>query len=190
MGSRSRRTWSTGLVAVVAMAAAACGSAVDDTTYAQPAPEGMMVMTDAMVADVFTTSNNGEIEQARLALNRAQDARVRDFAQRMIDDHSTANDRAWAAIDQNTVRAAGTDLARQLRENSRRTTDALRTYEGAEFDRAYVQAQVNMHRYVLETLDNTLIPAARNRDLDRLLTDTRPVIAEHLRLAQDLLRSL
>lgn len=190
MGYRSRTTWSAGLVALFAMGAAGCGTAVEDTTYAQPAPDGMMVMTDAMVAEIFTSANDAEIEQAQLALTNAQNERVRQYAQQMIDDHSAANDRTWAAVDDADVRAARTDAAGALRDNSRETVQALGTYEGADFDRAYMETQVNMHRHQLETLDNTLIPGARDRDLDRLLTDTRPTIQEHLRMAQDVLSSL
>lgn len=189
MGYWSRKTWSAGLVAMFAIGAAACGSA-EDATYAQPAPAGMMVMTDPMVADVFTAANDAEIEQSQLALNSAQDQRVRDYAQRMIDDHSAANDQVWNLVSDAEVRAAGTSSARQLRDNSRQTVDALRTYEGEDFDRTYMESQVALHRHLLEVLDNTLIPGARSGDVERLMVDTRATVAEHLRMAEDLHASL
>ena len=178
------------LVVVAAFGVAACAPS-PEVIDAQPAPPGgMVVMSDAEVADLFTTANRGEIEQARLALTNATNQRVRQFAERMIEDHTMVNERAAATLATAAPSTTTTSAASRLQANARESMAALRTYEGAAFDRAYMETQINMHEYVLRTLDQTLIPAARDRDLEALLRDTRPVITEHLRIAREILGAL
>ena len=50
--------------------------------------------------------------------------------------------------------------------------------------------QVALHQWLLQTIDQVLIPSARNRDLERLLTDTRPTVAAHLEQARQIQNSL
>ena len=50
----------------------------------------------------------------------------------------------------------------------------------ANFNKSYVDNEVSYHEAVLNALDTQLIPNAQNPELKQLLTDTRPVIAEHL----------
>lgn len=192
-----RKTWNEGrklLGAVAALAVAgaavACAPGYEETTGAQPAPPGTVYMTDPVIAGIFTTANTGEVDAGRLATSRATNQRVRQFAQRMVTEHGAANDRTMDVLNDIGMSTASSEPMRDLSESARTTVERLRGYEGAAFDRAYMESQVAMHRHVLQTLDNSLIPHARANQLEMLLTSTRPAIAEHLRMAEEILASL
>jgi len=53
-----------------------------------------------------------------------------------------------------------------------------------------MENQVALHQYTLRTLDEHLIPAARNDELEALLVATRPAVAQHLQMAQQILGGL
>ena len=60
----------------------------------------------------------------------------------------------------------------------------------AEFDRAYIDHEVEYHRAVLNALDDMLIPNATNAELRETLVGVRPAFEAHLEHAQSLQRSL
>ncbi len=53
-----------------------------------------------------------------------------------------------------------------------------------------MQTQVDMHKKVLEKLDNTLIPNAKSEDLKAMLETTRTNIEGHLKHAQKIQSTL
>jgi putative membrane protein len=62
----------------------------------------------------------------------------------------------------------------------------LKKLSGNEFDRAYVDHEVAYHQSVLDALDKTLIPSARNAELRALLVKVRPAFVAHLEHAKKL----
>ena len=145
---------------------------------------------DGVVAHIFMTSNTGEIQTSQVATSRAQSAAVRDFAQRMITEHSAANDRLTNVTRDEGIAPAPNPASAALQQTAQQTVSALNTYTGAAFDRVYMENQVALHQYTLRTLDEHLIPAARNDDLESLLVSTRPAVAQHLQMAQQILGGL
>src|SRR5690606_20116955 len=104
----------------------------------------------AEVASVYATANRDEVQQAQIALHRSRDAAVRQFAQRMITDHTELN-RALANIGMADGRQPN-EITQQLRSNSQRTMQVLQQLEGTAFDRTYMQSQVAQHQWLLNTL--------------------------------------
>ena len=66
----------------------------------------------------------------------------------------------------------------------------MRTLKGAEFDRAYIDNEVTYHQTVIDAMDKTLIPNARNAELKALLIKVRPAFAAHLEHAKMIQSSL
>ena len=163
----------------------ACGSP-EPAVDGQPAPR--RVLTGANVTAIATAANNGEIGEGQLALNRSRDQDVRDFAQRMISDHTALNQQIMQEAQRTGMQPE--ELTSRIQATSEQTLRSLGEREGTEFDRAYIANQVAMHRWLLETMDNTLIPAARDDRLEALLRSQRAIIAEHLEHALRVQQSL
>ena len=66
----------------------------------------------------------------------------------------------------------------------------LKGLKGKEFDKAYVDNEVTYHQTVLDAIDKTLIPSARNEELKALIVKVRPAFAEHLEHAKHLQSTL
>jgi putative membrane protein len=137
-------------------------------------------LDDGQIAAITDAANSAEIETGRLAQSKAQDKRVRDFAAMMVEQHGRARQDqqglGLAKVDsmtsQNMMREATADL------------QSLQQKSGAEFDRAYMQMQVESHREVLDTLRRDLLPAAKDARLETYLQTLEPRVQAHLAQAQ------
>jgi len=67
---------------------------------------------------------------------------------------------------------------------------ALKKLHGGAFDRAYVDHEVTYHQSVIDAVDSTLIPSAKNAELKALLVKVRPAFIAHLEHAKTLQASL
>jgi putative membrane protein len=63
---------------------------------------------------------------------------------------------------------------------------ALKKLKGKAFDKAYVDHEVAYHQQVLDAIDKTLVPNAKNPELKGLIEKVRPAIAAHLEHAKHL----
>jgi putative membrane protein len=66
----------------------------------------------------------------------------------------------------------------------------LKTLKGAAFDKAYIDHEVTYHQQVLDAVDKTLIPNAKNEELKALLVKVRPAFVAHLEHAKMLQSSM
>ena len=139
-------------------------------------------MTDADVVAVVQAAHEGEIQHGQAASSKASADEVRAFAQMMVADHTGASNR----ISRIGIAPSDNQTSQGLRDNARRTLESLNTYGGTEFDRQYMQNQIDVHQWVLTALDNSLIPGARNLELREQLTSMRANVAMHLQRARQI----
>lgn len=152
------------------------------TAVAQDAPE----LNDARIAHIAVTANAIDVELGELALDRSSDEGVREFANHMIRDHTAVNEQAAALAGRLGVTPEDNAVSRSLREGAEAAKGKLLAASGDDFDRAYVEREVEYHRAVLEALDDTLIPNTANAELKALLEQARGAIAAHLAHAEEL----
>lgn len=176
------------LAAAAAVLSAACwrgGSA--------PAPAAAVTpsaFSDANIAAVVVAANDADISYARIALARGVDARVKGFAQTMINDHTSVNRAASDLVGRLGVTPQDNEASLDLRDDAESKREELLGLEGWAFDSAYVANEVTYHRRVLGAIDGALIPSAQNAELKALLVSVRPAVAAHLGHAEELQRTL
>lgn len=181
------------LAALAVLAAAACARDGDDAnagtpptdTAALPAPPpapeaAAPAVTDPQIAGIVVGANGIDVEAGQLAQEKGESQQVKDFAQRMITDHTAVNQQASDLAGRLGVTPEESPTSRQLRQGADENMANLRGLSGAAFDRAYIDHEVEYHQAVLSALDETLIPSAQNAELKDLLTKTRPAIQAHL----------
>ncbi len=155
-------------------------NAVAETSMASTGGTGTSTLTDADAGAVARTINDGEIQMAQVALTNASSQQVRDFAQMMITDHTSANQmltsHGYGEIRNRVTEVLNADVSRRMA--------MLRGKTGADFDRAFIGAQIDMHQTALETLRSTLQPSAQERNLRETLNTMRTSVEMHLRQAQ------
>jgi putative membrane protein len=146
--------------------------------------------SDPQIAGIVVTANQIDIDAGKLAKSRSKNKEVRSFANQMVTDHTAVNKQAVALAKKLKVKPEGSDTQESLKKGARENVANLKKLKGAEFDKAYVDHEVAYHQAVLDAIDQTLIPSAKNAELKALIEKVRPAIAAHLDHAKHLQGSL
>jgi putative membrane protein len=162
-------------VAWLAFAIAACAPAVQQTVIVGGP-------TDAENVAIARAANQGEVETSQPAVQRAQNPAVRQFAERMVADHTAANQRLQAL----GIAPRENEQSRQVTQTARQTAQALQLFPADGYDRAYMDAQIALHQYTLAMLEEYLVPSSQSRALRALLEEMRGTVAAHLEQARQL----
>src|SRR5205807_612654 len=83
-----------------------------------------------------------EINLGRIAVRQAASADVKQFAQRMVDDHSKASTEMLALVN----KKRGLTVAARMDQKHRTLSDKLLQLRGGDFDREYMKHMVEGHR--------------------------------------------
>lgn len=140
--------------------------------------------SDPQIAGIVVTANQIDVDAGRLAKARSRNKEVKEFAQRMITDHTAVNKQAAALAKKLGLKPQDSDTSASLKKGAAENLAHLKKLKGAQFDRAYVDHEVAYHEQVLGAIDTVLIPGAQNAELKDLITKVRPAIEAHLRHAQ------
>jgi putative membrane protein len=133
-----------GLIAgmTIAMGAAAQQSSTVPLSADVPGGGTAPATVPAATAAPIAVSNNlFEIESSRLALQRSQSPAVKEFANRMVAEHTRAGSKLKAALHDANLPIP----PEQLSAKDQSVYDSLNATQGAAFDKAFVEAQYNAH---------------------------------------------
>ena len=183
--------WGATLLTVLALAACEPRKQEPpaDPAAAVPAAEAP-ALTDPEIAHIAVTANAIDSAMGELAKTKARSSAVKGFAQTMITDHGGVNRQAVQLAQRLKVTPQENAVSRQLQQGADEARASLESRNGAEFDRAYMQREVEYHQAVLDALDQALIPNARNGELKALLEGVRPAFVAHLERAKQIQGSL
>jgi putative membrane protein len=125
-------------------------------------------------------SNMAEVATGKMAVAKSQNPQVKAFAQKMIDDHTTAqNDVTTLA------QAKGVTLPTDLDATHKAMAAMLDKLSGDAFDKAYMKnAGVSDHTKTHNKLAKAA-SAAKDPDVKAAATKMMPVVDQHLQLAKD-----
>jgi putative membrane protein len=163
-------------VAVIAASLFALASSVVSAQSAGP--------NDAQIAAIVVTANQVDIDAGKLAESKSDNKEVKKFAQRMITDHTGVNKAATDLVTKLKVKPQANDTSKSLKAGGDSTLERLKGLKGADFDKAYIDNEVTYHQSVIDALDKTLIPSAKNEELKALLVKVRPAFVAHLEHAK------
>jgi len=147
-------------------------------------------VTDAQIAAIVVTANQVDIDAGKLAEGKAAKADVRAFAKQMVTDHTGVNKQATELVTKLKVKPEENATSRSIKAGGDENVSHLKTLKGAEFDKAYIDHEVAYHQQVLDAIDKTLIPGAKNEELKALLVKVRPAFEAHLAHAKQVQASL
>jgi putative membrane protein len=121
-----------------------------------------------------------EVELGRLATERAASADVKAFGQRMVTDHSKANQQLTQI-----ATSKGITLSKALPADKQQERDRFARLSGAEFDRMYMDHMVKDHKKDVSEFEKQ---AEKGTDpaLRTFAQQTLPTLREHLTLAESL----
>ena len=120
-----------------------------------------------------------EVQLGQLATQKASDPDVKSFGQRMVDDHSKANDKLQALASQK-----GVTLPATLPSDMKNDVAKLSKLSGAAFDREYMSMMVKDHKKDVSEFDKET-KQARDADVKSFAQTTLPTLRDHLKMAED-----
>ena len=147
-------------------------------------------LTDPQIVAIVATANQVDIDAGKLAESKASAKEVKDFARLMVTDHTGVNKTAKDLAAKLKVTPESNATSKSLQQGGDKNLATLKGLNGAEFDRAYVEHEVAYHQAVLDAVDQSLIPGAKNEELKALLVKVRPAFVAHLEHAKQLQSSL
>lgn len=137
---------------------------------------GAAMKVDKDDADFAVTAANGgmaEVQIAQLAQQKAESAEVKEFAAKMITDHTKANDKLMAVAKQKNI-----TLPAALGNDEQKILDDLSKKSGKDFDKAYVKAMVDDHDKDVKLFTDES-KDAKDADLKSFAGTTLPTLKMH-----------
>jgi putative membrane protein len=145
--------------------------------------------SDANIVALLDEANMADSSAGAIAKTKGTSSSVRDFATRMMRDHHTlrAQGAALAKKLNVTPAAPSDDPVQPMAQNETNTLNT--TAKGKDFDKAYIDAEVDAHKAVLD-LATKAAGQTQNTELKNLIQKAAPVIQGHLDLAQSIQKKL
>lgn len=135
---------------------------------------------DSTFVDSALAGDRVEEKLGRLALEKASDPQVRQFAQRMIDDHTKLSD-SMAPVAQQL----GVHPSTELPKKDRKTVDKLSALSGSAFDHAYMKEMVKDHKRDLRNFQQAAA-SSQNPAVKAAAEKGAKVISSHLEQAEQI----
>jgi len=151
-----------------------------DSTSAKGERAGMASLS-SQDRDFLTEAAMGglmEVELGRVAAQQGASDVVKQFGQRMVDDHSKANSELMSLAS-----SKGITLPADLDEKHRNEVAKFSKMTGTEFDRAYAKMMLNDHIKDVAAFEKESTKGV-DPDLKAFAAKTLPTLQEHLQLAK------
>lgn len=120
-----------------------------------------------------------EVEFGKLATDKASAPEVKSFGQRMVDDHTKANDQLKSVAGQENI-----PLPTDLNDKDRAEKDRLSKLSGAAFDRAYMSHMVVDHNKDVAAFQKEA-NMGQDSAIKNFAQQTLPTLQEHLKQAKE-----
>ena len=142
----------------------ACSKNKDSAKFAKEAAQGGMA----------------EVEMGRLAVERGTRPEVKQFGQRMIDDHSKANNELMQLAARKHMQ-----LPKEVSSEQKEMMDKLSKRSGADFDKEYVEAMVEDHEHDVKAFEEQA-EEGTDPDIKQFAAKTLPTVKQHLELIRSI----
>jgi putative membrane protein len=190
-------------LSVATLAFVACAKK-DNTTTDTTAVTGTMADTSAMAASSTTPAatwsdanifalldeaNAADSTAGSIAATKGTAAAVRTFAKDMMRDHHSLRTQGAALAKKLNVTPAapGDDPVPNMAQTETNTLNS--TAKGKDFDKAYIDAEVDAHKAVLD-LATKAAGQTQTTELKNLIQKAAPLIKAHLDKAEAIQKSL
>jgi putative membrane protein len=126
---------------------------------------------------------NAEVQLGQLAQQKAQSSDVKDFGQKMVQDHTQLGEQMKPIAQQ-----LGVKEPKELSKKDRQLMAKLQGLSGQQFDEAYIQAMVKDHKQDLKEFKQAA-DMTQNPNLKQVAQQGAQVISQHLEMIQQIAQS-
>lgn len=141
-------------------------------------------LNDAEIIHIIVAANQVNIENGELAEKKAKNKDVHAFARRIIKESTDINKQAQGLGAKLHVIPEDNSSSKSLKADGKKSLDKLKKFSGSEFDKAYIDAEIKLHRRVIDVVDIQLVHDVKNEELKALLGKVHTALASHLEYAE------
>jgi putative membrane protein len=164
----NRRTILASGVTAAVLAALPLLAASADSSFVTKAAEG----------------GQAEVQMGQLAQTKATNQAVKDLANKLVEDHTKANEKLKPIASKDNVSLpSGMNTKQQAEYNK------LQSLSGADFDRAYVNYEIKDHKQDINLFQHE-VSHGNDAQVKAWASENLPALQEHLRMAESALSSI
>jgi putative membrane protein len=149
------------------------------SVMAAEANHGQLSSSDYKFISEAAQGGMAEVQLGQIARDRASNPAVKEFAEKMVKEHTDADQQLSQLASQK-----GATLPTDIGASEKRETDRLLKLSGADFDRAYMKRMVRDHEKDVKEFQREAKKAS-DADVQSFADKTLPTLQEHLKMAQD-----
>lgn len=121
-----------------------------------------------------------EVELGKLAASKAQSPEVKKFGEKMVSDHTKANNELKAL-----AAKKGVVLPAELSSSQKSELEKLKGLSGADFDKEYVELMVDDHEEDVDAFQSQA-DGAKDADIKAFAAKTLPTLKSHLEMIKNI----
>ena len=163
--------------AMTLSAAAQTGSNESGTTSGKQSAG--MGDTDSTFLKKAAQGGMAEVELGQLATQKASTEEVKKFGQRMVDDHTKANEQLKQVAAEKNI-----DVPQQLDAKDKATKAHLEKLSGQQFDPLYMKDMVRDHQKDVAEFERESKIVAKDPAIKNFAQQTLPILKDHLKEAE------
>lgn len=133
---------------------------------------------DMTFAKTAAAGGMAEVKLGQLAADKGSSDFVKQFGQKMVDDHTKANDKLKAVAEKDKI-----TLPADVMPKDQALYDRLSKLSGAAFDTAYIAAMKTDHRKDIAEFTKES-NAGQNQDVKGFASETLPTVKMHYQMLQ------
>jgi putative membrane protein len=122
-----------------------------------------------------------EVELGKLAADKSQSQDVKQFAQKMVNDHSQMGDKWFEPL----AKELGVSEPKGPSKKDKKLIEKLQGLSGQEFDTQYIQAMLKDHKEDLKDFQNEA-QAAQDPNVKQIAEQGTKVITQHLQMIEQI----
>ncbi|MET4137957.1 DUF4142 domain-containing protein [Pedobacter sp. UYP1] len=130
--------------------------------------------SDAEFATKAAVGGMAEVELGKMALTKATNAQLKEFAKMMVSDHGKANEELMLIAKKKNI-----TLPAAVDEDHQKKMNDLSKKSGKDFDKAYADAMVDGHKSTLKLMQDES-KDGKDADIKAFAAKTTPVVQAHL----------
>ncbi len=139
---------------------------------------------DQDFARKVSASGMAEVNLSQLAVRFARNPAVRQFAERMIADHTRASREMLRMANARSLK-----LPSEMDEKHQKLYDKLKGLQGEEFDRAYMEAMVKDHEEAVKLFESQA-KNGKDADMKKWAGELEPILKRHLEQAREVCKQV
>lgn len=155
-------------------------SPMDQAATGNQDPNGTAAMMDKQFVRSALEGGMAEVQMGQLAVQKSSNPDVKEFGQKMVDDHTKLGDQMKQVAAQMNVK-----LPDSLSSKDKSTIAKLSALDGDAFDKAYIKDMVKDHKKDEKEFKQEAINAS-NPALKGVVSQGAQVIGQHLQMIEQI----